>query len=264
MRLRHDLQLLNDSGVINVPLTAWPISLGDINNAIRAADVSDMSGSTKEAVRSRARSSGLGTRNWNRPLSHWGLPHQKTHELFVVSKIRRERRAKLSAGLSWLGERFVVNLAATYAANPFDGEEYRPDGTYVGVVLGNWMHDGRLAGPLVGAEPGRQPDSRIQCAADSRFCAAAQHQHTLRDEVAELDGPLDLSTFMNQLDDDRVVNDALLWGFRGSIRPPRTGLEIGFRERRSGVAMVGPCDLDTFVDLLLGNDNQGRQCRSRR
>ena len=25
MRLRHDLQLLNDSGTINIPPTAWPV-----------------------------------------------------------------------------------------------------------------------------------------------------------------------------------------------------------------------------------------------
>ena len=34
MRLRHDLQLLNDSGVMNIPLTAWPVSLGDVHNAL--------------------------------------------------------------------------------------------------------------------------------------------------------------------------------------------------------------------------------------
>ena len=38
MRLRHDLQLLNDSGAINIPLTAWPVSLGDVNNAIDGVD----------------------------------------------------------------------------------------------------------------------------------------------------------------------------------------------------------------------------------
>ena len=31
LRVRNDLQLLNDSGVINVPLSAWPIALGDIH-----------------------------------------------------------------------------------------------------------------------------------------------------------------------------------------------------------------------------------------
>ena len=44
-----------------------------------------------------------------------------------------------SAKLAWVGERFAFNLSATYVSNPFDGDEFRPDGTYVGVALGNWM-----------------------------------------------------------------------------------------------------------------------------
>ena len=49
IRLRHDLQLLNDSGVINVPLTAWPISLGDIQNAMQIDDATKLSGPEREA-----------------------------------------------------------------------------------------------------------------------------------------------------------------------------------------------------------------------
>ena len=38
-RLRHDLQLLNDSGAINIPLTAWPVALGDVHNALNSVNV---------------------------------------------------------------------------------------------------------------------------------------------------------------------------------------------------------------------------------
>ena len=34
MQLRHDLEFLNDSGVINLPLTAWPLAAGDIRSAL--------------------------------------------------------------------------------------------------------------------------------------------------------------------------------------------------------------------------------------
>ncbi len=33
-RLRNDLQLLNDSGVINIPLTAWPVAWGDVYSSL--------------------------------------------------------------------------------------------------------------------------------------------------------------------------------------------------------------------------------------
>jgi hypothetical protein len=46
------------------------------------------------------------------------------------------------AGVSWVGARYAFNLRATYVGNPLDGDEFRPDGTYVGVALGNWMLSG--------------------------------------------------------------------------------------------------------------------------
>ena len=55
--------------------------------------------------------------------------------------------------------------------------------------------------------------------------------------------------------DDRFVNDALLFGVRGSFRPPGTGLEIGFSRTAMWCGDDRPCELDTFVDLLLGNDS---------
>ena len=52
--LRHDLQLLNDAGIINVPLTAWPISLASIDSAVEAGDLTEASPEEK-AVFDRVR-----------------------------------------------------------------------------------------------------------------------------------------------------------------------------------------------------------------
>jgi len=138
MRLRHDLQLLNDSGVINVPLTAWPVALGDIKNALDMADVS-VSGASIRAAYDRVRehvSWEFDTGFVNYRVGVSGSEHPRFIRTFESTP--REEGA-VSAGLSWLGERFAVNLSASFVANPFDDKEYRPDGTYVGVALGNWM-----------------------------------------------------------------------------------------------------------------------------
>ena len=70
-------------------------------------------------------------------------------------------------------------------------------------------------------------------------------------------GPWTFTTFMDLLDDERYVNDALLFGVRGSFRPPRTGLEIGISRAAQWCGDGRPCDLSTFFDLLVGNDNKG-------
>ena len=49
MQLRHDLQLLNDSGVINIPLTAWPVSLGDVHAALSESHTQLLSSSAQLA-----------------------------------------------------------------------------------------------------------------------------------------------------------------------------------------------------------------------
>ena len=61
---------------------------------------------------------------------------------------------------------------------------------------------------------------------------------------------------MNVLDDERVVNNAWLFGIRGSFRPTR-GLEIGISRTAQWCGDGRPCDLQTFLRLLNGNDNRG-------
>jgi hypothetical protein len=69
-------------------------------------------------------------------------------------------------------------------------------------------------------------------------------------------GPWSLTAFMNQLDDERIVSDALLFGLRVTFRPIDS-LEIGLSRTAQWCGDDRPCDFDAFTDLLLGNDNRG-------
>jgi hypothetical protein len=102
MQLRNDLQLLNDSGVTNIPLTAWPVAFGDVHAALGETDVRSLSPQTRSA--------------YDR----------------VRDRLRWELEAD-SIGVR-LGERFSMNLVASYVENPLDGEEFRPDGTYADAI----------------------------------------------------------------------------------------------------------------------------------
>ena len=62
---------------------------------------------------------------------------------------------------------------------------------------------------------------------------------------------------MTELDDTRTINEARLFGIRGSFRPPNTGLEIGISRTAQWCGDGRPCNLGTFGDLLVGNDNRG-------
>jgi hypothetical protein len=67
-------------------------------------------------------------------------------------------------------------------------------------------------------------------------------------------GPWRLSTFMQQFESDRDYANALLFGLRAEIRPHPT-LQIAASRTAQWCGDGRPCGLDTFWDLLVGNDN---------
>ena len=256
MRLRHDLQLLNDARVINVPLTAWPLSLGDIHHAIEASNAVSISGTEKAAIeRIRdylAWELEIGTVRYTVGLAGADNPR-------VIRGFEHTPRedGEASLGLSWLGERFALNLSASYVASPFDEEEFRPDGTYVGVALGNWI----LTAGWQERWWGPSRDGSMILGSNARptpgFALQRNISLPFKSWLGSWMGPWTLTTFMTELDDDRVIRNARLFGIRGSIRPPGTGLEFGISRAAQWCGDSRPCSASTFFDLLVGNDNRG-------
>jgi hypothetical protein len=255
MRLRHDLQLLNDNGVIDIPLTAWPVSLGDVQNALANANIARIDSSewlAYERLRRRL--------SWELDIGavDFAFGASGSSEPRVIRTFENTPRAEAEAGarLTWVGERFAVNLSASYVSNPLDGDEFRPDGTYVGVTLGNWMLTAGWQERWFG--PGRDSSLILSSNARPSPGIAIQRNNSTPFKTKWLSwlGPWTLTSFMTQLDDERAVKDALLFSVRGSIRP-LSGLEIGISRTAQWCGDDRPCDFSTFVDLLLGNDNQG-------
>ena len=254
-RLRNDLQLLNDAGVINIPLTAWPIAWGDVHGALSKTKISELSDDTRAAydrVRRLARDE-MGDGSTIFRVTAGGASDPR-HIRSFENTPREE--AELSVGAAWIGTRFAVNINATYADDPFDGDEYRPDGTYVGVALGNWMLSAGWQERWWG--PGRDGSLILSTNGRPTPSIGVQRIASLPFESKWLSwmGPWTLTTFMGLLDDARVVDDAWLWGFRGSFRPT-PNIEIGFSRTAQWCGDDRPCDLETFINVLRGKDNAG-------
>jgi hypothetical protein len=254
-RLRNDLQLLNDSGVINIPLTAWPVAWGDVYSSLndyRSGAVSPDVRAAYDRVRRLARDEMRGG------LANFELSASASENPRILRSFENTPRAdaEATAGISWVGERFAFNLRATYANDPFDGDEYRPDGTYVGMALGNWMLSagwqerwwgpGRDAGTILSTNARPMPSIGIQ-----RIGSLQSNSKWFR-----WMGPWTLTSFMGLMDDERVVEDGLLFGLRFSMRPLR-GLEIGLSRTAQWCGEGRKCDLEAFFDMLRGKDNAG-------
>ena len=255
LQLRSDLQLLNDSGITNIPMTAWPVAVGDVYVALSDVDFRPLSGPTRsvyDRVKERVRFE-MDTDSLEVSLSLSGAYNPRIIRSFENTP-RDEGEAK--AELSWLGERFSMNLAATYVANPLDEDEVRPDGSHVGVALGNWMVMAGWQERWWG--PGRDGSMILSTNARPRPGVTLQRNNSVPFKTKWLSwmGPWTFTTFMDVLDDEREIMNGLLFGMRGSFRPTR-GLEIGISRTAQWCGDDRPCDLKTFLRLLNGNDNRG-------
>ncbi len=120
------------------------------------------------------------------------LPVPKSRWRCAASATCRARRASCRRACSTPGDRFAYRLQATGVADADDDKSFRPDGSYVAVVLGNWIAARRLHRSLVGAGLGGEPDLRQQRAPDSVDHDRAQLFGCGRPSVARLDRPVAL------------------------------------------------------------------------
>ena len=255
VRLRFDLERLNDAGLINVPLTAWPVSTADIETSIASIEAPAGDATTRAALaRVRAR---LDMSDDVAGLRFFGYAAGAVAPR-VVRGFEDTPRAEgeTRAGIAWADERLFVNLQATLAANPDDDESVRPDGTYAGVHLGNWTLSAGWQDRWYG--PGQDGSLILSTNARPPPGIMLQRRRSTPFETRWLSwiGPWSVTTFMALLPDERVVNDAWQFGLRASFRPVR-GLEIGLTRTALWCGDDRPCDLDTFADLVFGNDNRG-------
>jgi hypothetical protein len=255
VRLRSDLQLLDDAGVIDLPLTSWPLSWHDISRSLADADGARLSDSTWAAYDRLKRQAG-----WETDIGEPGfrVAASAASNPRVVRSFEYTPReeGELSAGVSWFGEHIGLNLNASLVSDPFDEDEVRPDGTYLGLSLGNWMLSAGWQERWWG--PGR--DGSLILSSNARpmpaFAIQRKSSEAFASKWLSWIGPWSLATFMGQLDDERVLNDALLFGLRINFKPV-DGLEIGFSRTAQWCGDGRPCGFSAFTDLLVGNDNRG-------
>lgn len=253
--LRSDLHRLADALVLRAPITTWPLPWADIVEDLddaRTAELDDATRAAYERVLARAR---LETRT-DRVTAHSYIALAEHPRIIRTFDETPREDAQLGAGLGFTGERFMVRLNASRVWDPADGDTVRPDGSYIGASLGNWIVSAgfpeRWWGPGWDGSLILSTNARpIPQISISRARAKPFEARWMR-----WVGPWSLTSFIGQLDDERVVDDALLFGMRVAFKPlPR--LEIGLSRTAQWCGDGRLCDAEAFGNLLLGRDNRG-------
>jgi hypothetical protein len=253
--LRSDILLLADAGILHGPVTTWPLSWPDIARDVLAADDHGMVADVSDALRRvqrRARESsspgfaGLGIRVRGA---------YQTGELRQFDDQPRED-GELALRASWLTEHLALNLQGAYVVNPQDGQEFRADGSYLGVNFGNFM----LSAGLMERWWGPGSDSGLILSTNARPIPSVTLERNYTDPFKSKwlswVGPWRASIAMGRAESSGVpVEDVRFFAARVNFKP-RPWLEFGLTRTAQWCGGDRDCSWGTFVDMVLGHDNQ--------
>lgn len=254
-RLRHDLQLLADSGIVHAPLTAWPVSWAEVARDTRSAGQDPERPAHLAAALERVRAQAAaatptGVVSWRARVA--GSAEPMTLRRFA--DVPREE-GEVTAAAQYTGERFAFRLQATAVADASDGKDVRPDGSYAGLVLGNWI----LSAGYLDRWWGPGWEGSLILGTNARPLPSVSIERNYSDAIdhpwfAWL-GQWRLVTTMGQFEGSRNdAPDARFFGMRATWKPhPR--FEFGLSRSAQWCGEGRPCDFDTFLDLLAGKDN---------
>ncbi len=252
-RMRADLELLADSGVIDLPLNDWPIPVADIEHEMGKVDRAKLTDPSLQAAYDRIQTT-------LQPDSASGL-HLTQEELAAGERgLLRDydtpSRADggATAEVADYGDRWAVELNMNYAISPQDGQPFRLDDSNLTARFGNWL----VSLNTLDKWWGPSYESSLILSNNARPMPALELD---RATSAPIDlpilrwlGPWRFIMYVATAEEHRPdVDDSLFFGNRISWRPLRF-LEIGLSRTTQFCGSGRNCGLTTWKNVLLGND----------
>lgn len=252
--VREDVLLLTYASSAAVPVGSWPLTVNDLESMVSAIDGSEFDDASLAAglrLRERLRRY-AGDGQWRSRVRIGSSVNRRNIRTFDAAP---RDDVEVGARLYWSNSRVSVQLGLAAVANPLDENHLRPDGSHIAISMGNWIVSGGWQDRWWG--PGR--DASLILSNNARPLPGIALTRDLSVPFASRWlgwlGPWSMTTFIARLDDERAVDDALMFGWRAGFRP-LDGLEIGVSRTAQWCGDNRPCDLGTFTDLLLGKDNR--------
>lgn len=257
--LRHDVQFLVDTGVLKLSATTWPVSWPDVDAQLRALPVEAL-----DALNSAARAAvrrlrwQVAQESTNHELrTHATLSAINERQAIRTFNAQARERLETTAQLEWLGDVLAFRLRATHANNAVDQKDYRLDGSYLSVLLGNWA----LGGGQIDRWWGPGWDSSLILSTNARPIPGLflQRMRAVPFESKWLSwlGPWQFVVTLGVMEGHpRVIENPGFLGMRFAFRP-LDGLEVGLTRTAQFAGEGRPHDVDTFLRLLIGQDNRG-------
>ena len=257
MKLRHELQMLSDAGVLDAPITTWPLVSKDIYRSLensensKNVDLQPKLMGVLADINQRLAAEDYG--------SSFKVEAKARSKKLLIRDFSGEGREKASVSYdgSWGNSLGDVRLKATVAekSNHPSDQNFRLDESYVASSLGNWKFtvgkQSRWWGPswdgsLILSNNARPiPSLSVENISSKAF--DNKWLHWL--------GTNKLHMFVGQLESDRAVPNAKLIGTRFTFKPFQS-LEVGLNRTIQWGGGNGDESLKGFVRTFLGlSDN---------
>tara|TARA_R110000787_G_scaffold141758_1_gene255314 strand:- start:184 stop:1692 length:1509 start_codon:yes stop_codon:yes gene_type:complete len=250
--LRTSIQQLADAGHLKAPVTTFPLMWLDIARDLKHINYSSLNGSEQQAfdyinhqlrlAKNNSLKLEFNTASKDKRFTSFGEDFRDKNNLKIQS--------------SYMSDTLAGVITTSYTFSPQDDEKIRLDGSYVAGFIGNWVFSlgkqDRWWGPGWDSNLSLTNNARpIPAISLSRRSAIP-----FSIPFTEIEIPWTLTSFMGVMDDNRVIDNTLLWGFRLNFKPLE-GLEIGLTRLAQWGGKGRIKSLGTFWDLLTGRDNCG-------
>ncbi len=261
--LRHDLQLLRDTGKIDYSISTWPLSLGGLHANLHSLQLDDSTSRSTAATLARTRAflEKHKQMGWSPIQTGVGMRSDAPLLRFFLNTPRERREVAIS--VSWLGNRFAggLNVQGGFnRASDWRGRTdhtLRFDGSYIATRAGNWS----LSLDQLDRWWGPGWDGSLILSNNARPVPALTAQRRVpkpfESRLLNWLGPWNATTFMGRMEDERTeFPHPWLFGARVDFSPTiAPGLEIGLSRTIQWGGKGRPNGVSTFMDALLGQDN---------
>lgn len=250
--LRADIEALSSAGIINSPITTWPLPWARVVKDLESFDSQLIPKDVFPAYMRVKRKARLETDSGGR--SQISLKGGNQSLLLRNFGDDRREKAEITTKNTGLNADVAWNIEVTKAIDPLDGDELRLDHSYVAAIWGNWIFSAgtqeRWYGPSW--------DSSLILSNNARPVPSLSIQRNYSDpfETPWLSwmGPWSLSAFAGQLESDRFVPHAKILGMSATFKP-FDSLEIGLRRTAQWGGEGRPESLSSLIDLAIGRTN---------
>ncbi len=252
---RHNIQILVDHGVVNSPVTTWPLSWDALLKDLKKSKSNDRPLPNKilpifNKVLARALKE---TRRGKFSYSSGFSFSKDPMNIRGFSNTPRET-SEIGGKFSWFNKHASIDLKVNSVINSSNSREFRADGSQIGIELGNWT----IGASLMDRWWGPGWDGSLILSSNARPIPSLVINRNLTNPFdiywLKWIGPWDVQIILGQLEKDRSIPNANFFGMRINFRPLES-LEIGISRSAQWCGDSRPCNFNTFKDLWLGKDN---------